>query len=81
MDKKGISILCKDKSIESVFVGNKTHKNFGKKQKKNEWKRLKDRMKVYSSRQIRDYMVPEDTGLFVLPEQNYGEKGEELVIK
>ena len=39
--KKGISILCKDKSIESVFVGNKTHKNFWEKTEKNEWKRLK----------------------------------------
>ena len=40
-----------DPKLESVFVGNKTHKNFGK--QKNNYYRLTDWMKVYSSRQVR----------------------------
>jgi len=49
--------------LESVFVGYKTHKNFWEKQDDGTWKRLRDWMSVYSSRQIRRLVVREDTGL------------------
>jgi len=76
--KKGIRILYQNKRIESVFVGNKTHKNFWEKTKKKDWKRLKDRMKFYSSRQIRDYMVREDTGLFCASRAELWRKGRRI---
>ena len=76
--KKGIRILYQNKRIESVFVENKTHKNFWEKTKKKDWKRLKDRMKFYSSRQIRDYMVREDTGLFCASRAELWRKGRRI---
>ena len=51
-----IKVLIKNKKIESVFCGYKTHKNFWEfKDKK--WIRIKKWMKKYSSRQIRRYIV------------------------
>ena len=38
--KKGIRIMYQDKSIESVFVGNKTHKNFWEKTEKKKMEKL-----------------------------------------
>lgn len=77
--KKGIKILKKNKNIESVFVGNKTHKNFWERtKKKSSWKRLKNKMKTYSSRQIKDYIVREDTGLFCASRAELWRKGRRI---
>ena len=56
-------MLKNDKTLESVFVGNKTHKNYWELNDNNEWVRLKPWMKEYSSRQVRRFIVREDTGL------------------
>ena len=73
--KKGILILKKNSKIDSVFVGNKTHKNFWERTKKTGWKRLKNRMKTYSSRQVSDYIIREDTGLFCASRAELWRKG------
>jgi len=57
-----INRLEENKDLESVFVVNETHKNFWK--LKNESpERLEDWMKIYCSRQIREPIYREDTGL------------------
>ena len=60
---QAIEIMIKNHNIESVFSGNQTHKNFWQKNEFGKWERLKDWMSFYSSRQIRRYVVREDTGL------------------
>lgn len=54
--------LIETPSLESVFVGYKTTKNYWEKSE-NKWTRVKDWMKFYSSRQIRKSIVREDTGV------------------
>ena len=49
--------------VESVFVGHKTHKNFWEKNDEGDWQRLRPWMAEYSSRQVRRFVVREDTGL------------------
>ena len=61
--KDSIELLKNDNTLESVFVGNKTHKNYWELNENNEWVRLKPWMKEYSSRQVRRFIVREDTGL------------------
>ena len=64
---QGLNILKKDKKIESVFIGTRSHKNFWEKinlKGIQEWRRMKSYMKIYSSRQIRKSIIREDTGLF-----------------
>ena len=55
--------LKSSRYLESVFSGYKTHKNFWEKNSKGNWVRLRGWMKNYSSRQIRRYIIREDTGL------------------
>ena len=55
--------LKSNRNLESVFSGYKTHKNFWEKNSKGKWVRLKGWMKNYSSRQVRRYIIREDTGL------------------
>lgn len=58
-----VSALRDDASLESAFVGLSTHKNYWEQSEDGSWFRLRDWMKVYSSRQIRRRIVREDTGL------------------
>ena len=60
---EAIKIMKRDPSIESVFSGHRTHKNFWKRSSDGRWVRLEDWMATYSSRQIRQHIVREDTGL------------------
>lgn len=60
---EAIMKLNNNKNLESVFVGYKTHKNFWEQQEDGSWRRLKDWMSIYSSRQVRRNIVREDTGL------------------
>ena len=60
---EAIEIMIRNDSLESVFSGHKTHKNFWQKDQNGNWERLKDWMSAYSSRQIRRFVVREDTGL------------------
>ena len=60
--KKAVNTLKSDKNLESVFCGHKTHKNFWELKNK-KWSRIRPWMKNYSSRQVRRYIVREDTGI------------------
>ena len=60
---QSIQKLQENSDLESVFVGYKTHKNYWERQEDGSWKRLRDWMAIYSSRQIRRSIVREDTGL------------------
>ena len=55
--------LKSNSELESVFVGYRTTKNFWEKNDSGSWQRLKKWMSIYSSRQIRQHIVREDTGL------------------
>lgn len=55
--------LNADQSLESAFVGTKTHKNYWEQDDDGNWVRLRDWMSVYSSRQVRRSIYREDTGL------------------
>jgi len=61
--KEGIEKMKNNPKLESVFSGYATHKNFWEQQADGSWKRVKDWMADYSSRQIRRHIVREDTGL------------------
>jgi CMP-N,N'-diacetyllegionaminic acid synthase len=61
--QEGVLRMQNNKKLESVFSGHVTHKNYWEKQKDGSWIRLRDWMSEYSSRQIRRYIVREDTGL------------------
>ena len=60
---QAIEMMINNNELESVFSGHKTHKNFWQKNENGKWERLKDWMATYSSRQVRRYIVREDTGL------------------
>lgn len=55
--------LRSNPDLESVFVGHPTHKNYWEQLETGKWVRLRDWMSIYSSRQVRKYIVREDTGL------------------
>ena len=61
--EEGLDILEKNPSIDSYFVGQKTTKNYWEKNEQGEWVRIKGWMKEYGSRQNREFIVREDTGL------------------
>ena len=61
---QAIQILIDKPHLESVFVGHKTHKNYWEKDPDTgNWSRVRSWMSIYSSRQIRRFIVREDTGL------------------
>lgn len=60
--KTGIRIMKNNKKIESVFPAYVTHKNFWIK-KNRKFKRVFPWMKIYKSRQVRQKLYREDTGL------------------
>lgn len=57
-----ISKMQEDQNLESVFAAYKTTKNFWSNES-GSWQRVKPWMSEYSSRQIRDAIYREDTGL------------------
>jgi CMP-N,N'-diacetyllegionaminic acid synthase len=72
-----VTMLFQNKNIDSVFSGNLTHKNFWELKNKN-WKRLKDSMKKYSSRQFKRPIVREDTGLACASRADLWRKGRRI---
>ena len=52
-----------NKELESVFAAHPTHKNFWQKDKAGKLKRVTRKMEVYSSRQEKEPIYREDTGL------------------
>ncbi len=75
--KKAVLVLKKKKNLESVFCGHITHKNFWEKSNRS-WKRLKPWMKIYKSRQIRRFIVREDTGLACASRAHLWRKGKRI---
>ena len=61
--KDAVLKLKANPSLESVFSGCATHKNFWNQQDDGSWKRLKPWMATYASRQIRKPIIREDTGI------------------
>ncbi len=61
--KKVVDMLRNNAELESVFSGHATHKNFWEKGVDGKWERLRPWMSNYSSRQVRQLVVREDTGL------------------
>ncbi|MDC0379836.1 acylneuraminate cytidylyltransferase family protein [Litorivicinus sp.] len=59
---EAIEKMMFDDGLESVFVGHPTHKNYWV-QKDSQWVRVCSWMSEYSSRQIRQPVIREDTGL------------------
>lgn len=60
---EAVRTLKENPQTESVFMGWRTHKNFWERQEDGTWLRLRSWMAVYSSRQVRKFVVREDTGL------------------
>ena len=58
-----VTRLKADDSLETVFVANKTHKNFWSRNAAGEWERVFDWMAIYGPRQTRKPLFREDTGL------------------
>jgi len=75
--RSAVKILKSNSNIESVFCGHKTHKNFWE-YRNNNWVRLKSWMKNYSSRQIRQHIVREDTGIACASRANLWRKGKRI---
>lgn len=74
---KAVKLLKKKKNLESVFSGHITYKNFWEK-KGNNWVRLRPWMKKYSSRQVRRFIVREDTGVCCASRAELYRKGKRI---
>jgi CMP-N,N'-diacetyllegionaminic acid synthase len=61
--KEVVEMLRNKPELESVFSGHATHKNFWEKDNDGKWVRLRPWMSNYSSRQVRQTVVREDTGI------------------
>ena len=61
--KEVVDMLRNRPELESVFSGHITHKNFWEKDNDGKWTRLRPWMSNYSSRQVRQAVVREDTGI------------------
>jgi CMP-N-acetylneuraminic acid synthetase len=75
-----VKILKKNKNIESVFSGYKTHKNFWEWNKRSKkWIRIRPWMKKYASRQIKkNKIIREDTGLACASKASLWRKGKRI---
>ena len=74
---KAINKILKEPNLESVFVAYETHKNFWE-FKNGKWIRVKSWMKDYSSRQIRNKIYREDTGLLSVSKSSLWRKGKRI---
>jgi len=75
--EKGINKIITNSKLDSVFVGYETHKNYWEFKNKR-WIRVKDWMKKYSSRQVRNKIYREDTGLFSISKSSLWRKGRRI---
>jgi CMP-N-acetylneuraminic acid synthetase len=76
--KEGIERIKKNPELDSVFVGHATHKNFWEEQEDGSWKRIRDWMSDYSSRQVRRHIIREDTGLMCVSRAWLWRKGRRI---
>jgi CMP-N-acetylneuraminic acid synthetase len=75
---RGIDYLNNHPIIESYFSGYKTTKNYWKVDSHGNWERLLSWMKVYSSRQVRENIVREDTGIASISRANIWRSGRRI---
>jgi CMP-N-acetylneuraminic acid synthetase len=75
---KGIEFLKSNPEIDSYFIGQKTTKNYWEKNEDNQWQRVREWMEVYSSRQQRQHLVREDTGLLSISRANFWREGRRI---
>lgn len=75
---EAVSRLKSDLTIDSVFVGYQTHKNFWELDDDGNWVRLRDWMANYSSRQVRRSVIREDTGLACATRAEFWRSGQRL---
>jgi len=76
--KDGVDKMKQHPKLESVFAGHSTHKNFWERQKDGSWKRVKEWMADYSSRQVRRHIVREDTGLMCISRADLWREGRRI---
>ena len=74
---EAIEKMMLDDGLESVFVGHPMHKNFWV-QKDSRWVRVCSWMSEYSSRQIRQPVIREDTGLTCVSRAHLWRKGKRI---
>lgn len=76
--EEGIEILENDLSIDSFFVGQKTTKNYWEEDSNGNWSRVREWMSKYGSRQTRNYIVREDTGLGCVTRARFWRNGRRI---
>ena len=76
--EEGLKILEGDSTIDSFFVGQKTTKNYWEKDSNGNWVRIKDWMREYGSRQTRQYIIREDTGLGCVSRAKFWRQGRRI---
>jgi CMP-N,N'-diacetyllegionaminic acid synthase len=76
--KEGIERIKENPELDSVFVGHATHKNFWEEQEDGSWKRIRDWMSDYSSRQVRRHIIREDTGLMCVSRARLWREGRRI---
>jgi CMP-N,N'-diacetyllegionaminic acid synthase len=76
--EEGLKILEGDSTIDSFFVGQKTTKNYWEKDFNGSWVRIKDWMREYGSRQTRQYIIREDTGLGCVSRAKFWRQGRRI---
>ncbi|MDB4379744.1 acylneuraminate cytidylyltransferase family protein, partial [bacterium] len=73
-----VNHLIDNPTLESVFSGHSTHKNFWEMQNDGSWERVKPWMANYSNRQVRRTIVREDTGIACASRANLWREGRRI---
>ncbi len=76
--RDAVNLLIENKDLDSVFIGNATHKNFWKRDPTGGYSRILESMKDYSSRQIREPIIREDTGLACASRAHFWRNGRRI---
>ena len=76
--REAVNQLRENQELDSVFVGNATHKNYWKRNPTGGYTRILDSMKDYSSRQIREVIIREDTGLACASRAHFWRNGKRI---
>ncbi len=76
--KRAINCLVNNKKIESCFSVRPTHKNYWFYNDLNNLKRMHKSMKQYSSRQVKQPIFREDTGIICATRANLWRKGKRI---
>lgn len=75
---KGLQTLKSNPDLDSYFLGQKTSKNYWERDAENRWVRVRGWMAVYGSRQSRQFIVREDTGLLSISRSEFWREGRRI---